>query len=81
MANINRPESPETGRTTFPGGKNNYSFRCADAGFTECSWQTQGSSPEEVLRNAEQHGREKHNLTSLDEKTRNLVRSKIRQAA
>ncbi len=81
MANINKPENPETGRTTVPGGKNNYSLRCSDVGFTGCNWQTQGSSPEEVLRNAEQHGREKHNLTSLDEKTRNLVRSKIRAAA
>lgn len=78
MANINRPESPETGRS---GSKGSYSLRCADVGFAGCTWQTQGSSPEEVLRNAEQHGREKHNLTSLDDKTRHLVRSKIRQAA
>jgi predicted small metal-binding protein len=78
MATSKQPERPETGRS---GSKGNYSFRCADVGFPGCTWQTQGSSPEEVLRNAEQHGRERHNLTSFDEKTRNMVRGKIRQAA
>jgi predicted small metal-binding protein len=33
------------------------------------------------LRNAEQHGRDQHNLTSIDEDTRNKVRSKITRAA
>src|SRR6185437_12310417 len=74
MANITQPDSSNK-------GKGNYSFRCADAGFTGCSWETKGSSPDEVLRNAEQHGREQHNLTSIDDETRDKVRSKIRQAA
>jgi predicted small metal-binding protein len=74
MANITQPD-----RTNK--SKGNYSFRCADAGFTGCSWETKGSSPDEVLRNAEQHGREQHNLTSIDDETRDKVRSKIRQAA
>ncbi|MGZ7091176.1 MAG: DUF1059 domain-containing protein [Candidatus Angelobacter sp.] len=30
---------------------------------------------------AEQHGREQHNLTSIDDATRDEVRSKIRHAA
>lgn len=59
----------------------NYTFRCADVGFKECPWQTRGSSEDEVLRNAEQHGREQHNLTSIDENMRNQVRSHIRRAA
>ncbi|MGZ4900961.1 MAG: DUF1059 domain-containing protein, partial [Candidatus Angelobacter sp.] len=56
-------------------------FRCADAGFTGCSWEAKGSSPDEVLRMAEKHGREQHNLTSIDDATRDKVRSKIRHAA
>jgi|GEM_PF-2897820 len=59
----------------------NYTFRCADAGFNDCSWETRGSSPEEVLRNVEQHGRQQHHLANIDEDTRNKVRSKIHQAA
>ena len=78
MPRSKQPERPETGRS---GSKANYTFRCADAGFSGCTWQTQGSSPEQVLHNAEQHGRERHNMTGFDEKTRHMVRSKIHQAA
>lgn len=77
MAAIRKgPQSTQTGI-----GQGNYRFRCADMGFTGCNWETRGSSAEEVLRNAEQHGREQHNLTSIDEDMRNKVRSKITQAA
>ncbi len=74
MANITQPDRTHK-------GKEDYSFRCADAGFTGCSWEAKGSSPDEVLRKAEQHGREQHNLTSIDDETRDKVRSKIRHAA
>jgi predicted small metal-binding protein len=75
------PQHPETGRTTQPQGGDNYTFKCSDVGFKSCNWATRGSSPEEVLRNAEQHGREAHNLTSIDDKTRDMVRSNIHRAA
>lgn len=81
MADIKRSDISEPGRSTGPGESEKYSFRCADAGFTECQWQTRASSEDEILRKAEQHGREQHNLSNIDDKTRNLVRSKIRQAA
>ncbi|HEV7519998.1 MAG TPA: DUF1059 domain-containing protein [Candidatus Angelobacter sp.] len=74
MATITKPD-----RTNQ--GNENYSFRCADAGFTGCSWEAKGSSPDDVLQKAEQHGREQHNLTSINDQTRDMVRSKIRQAA
>jgi predicted small metal-binding protein len=70
------PQSTQSG-----AGRGEYQFRCADVGFTGCNWETRGSSPEEVLRNAEQHGREQHQLTNIDEDTRNKVRSKITRAA
>jgi predicted small metal-binding protein len=77
MSDIRKdPQSAQTGNKS-----GNYRFRCADAGFTGCNWETRGSSPDEVLRNAEQHGREQHNLSRIDEETRNKVRSKITQAA
>jgi predicted small metal-binding protein len=74
MANITQPDRTRK-------GNEKYSFRCADAGFTGCSWEAKGSSPEDVLKQAEQHGREQHNLTSIDDETRNMVRSKIHLAA
>jgi predicted small metal-binding protein len=80
MADLKRSDISEPGRG-LSGNKDDYSFRCSDAGFTECQWQTRASSEDEILRRAEQHGREQHNLTNIDDKTRNLVRSKIRHAA
>jgi predicted small metal-binding protein len=91
MANPNKPDQPGTGGTTnrpdqpkgaqsTTGGQQNYSFRCADMGHMDCSWETRGSSQDEVLRKAEQHGREKHNMSNMDENTRNQVRSHIRAA-
>jgi predicted small metal-binding protein len=74
MATITKPDSTNK-------GNDNYSFRCADAGFTGCSWEAKGSSPDEVLQKAEQHGREQHNLMSIDDQTRDKVRSKIHHAA
>ena len=81
MANPNKPEQPKGVQSSQSGTGETYRFRCADAGYKECPWETRGSSPEEVLRNAEQHGREQHHMTSMDENTRNQVRSKIRRAA
>jgi predicted small metal-binding protein len=69
------------GSSSRSSGQGDYSFRCSDAGYKECNWQTQGSSPDEVMRNVEQHGRQQHNLTNLDDETRNKVRSNIRSAA
>ena len=63
------------------GQQGDYHFRCSDVGFNECKWETRGNSPDEVLRNAEQHGRQQHNLTNIDDDTRNRVRSHIHKAA
>jgi len=79
MANPNKPEQPK-GVQSSQGGGQNYRFRCADAGYTDCPWETRGSSREEVMRNAEQHGREKHHMTNMDENTRNKVMSNIKAA-
>jgi predicted small metal-binding protein len=78
MAEIRKSPQKSTQSGT---GRGDYHFRCSDAGFTGCNWETRGSSPDEVLRNAEQHGREQHHLTNIDEQTRNKVRSKITRAA
>ena len=62
------------------GRKQNLKFRCAEIN-QGCSWETTGSSEDEVMRRVEQHGREKHNLQSLDSETRNRVRNSIRREA
>lgn len=81
MANPNNPAQPKGPQSSQSGTGETYRFRCADAGHKECPWETRGSTPDEVMRNAEQHGREKHNMTHMDENTRNQMRSKIQHAA
>jgi len=80
MANPNKPDQPKEPQSSHSQG-DTYKFRCADAGHKECQWETRGSSPDEVLRNVEQHGREKHNITSMDADARNKVMSNIQRAA
>jgi predicted small metal-binding protein len=69
------------GASQHGSGHQSYHFRCADAGFHDCPWETKGATPDEVLHKAEQHGREQHRLGHIDEDTRNKVRSKIHRAA
>jgi predicted small metal-binding protein len=81
--NLNQSSGQDATRKgpSSTGGSESYHLRCADVGYKECPWETRGSSPDEVLRNAEQHGRQQHNMTNIDEETRNKVRSHIRKAA
>jgi len=62
------------------GSKPNLKFRCADV-HQGCPWETSGSSEDEMMPRIEQHGREAHNLQTLDHETRNKVRRSIRRAA
>ena len=59
----------------------NYSFRCSDVGQKDCPWETKGSSEDEVLRNVEKHGREKHNISSFVGEARDRVRNAIKRVA
>ena len=62
-------------------GGDQRTFRCADAGFPDCRWEVSGRSEEELMPKIEQHGREKHGLSQLDDNTRNKVREAIRTRA
>lgn len=55
-------------------------FRCSDVGPKSCDWQTSGSSEDEILSKAEQHGRQAHNL-NIDDNTRRQVKSAIHREA
>lgn len=62
--------------------RENYSFRCSDAGFQSCTWQTTASSENELMKKVEQHGRETHNIQQLSPDQRRHIQSAIhRQAA
>jgi predicted small metal-binding protein len=63
------------------GSSGDLSLRCKDAGFQNCPWETRGSNEDEIMRNAERHGREQHNISNFDDDTRNKVRGAIRRQA
>ncbi len=63
------------------GSSGDLSLRCKDVGFQNCPWETSGSNEDEILRNAERHGREQHNISNFDDNTRNQVRGAIRRQA
>ncbi len=81
MAKINDPKNPETGNTSTHTNEKHYSFRCADVGLSECQWQTNGSTLEEIMQNVEEHGKNEHNLTEINEDLRNRIRQNVKQAA
>ena len=72
-------KGPSSERNTRQGNQR-FNFRCADVGAKDCTWQTSGNSESEILSQAEQHARQAHNMT-MDENTRNKVRSAIRPQA
>jgi predicted small metal-binding protein len=56
-------------------------FKCADMGHKECSWEVSGRSEEELMPQIERHGRERHGISNLDEDSKRRVRSNIRDKA
>ncbi len=56
------------------------SFRCADVGDKSCKWEARGRNEDDIMRQAEEHGRSAHNL-HMDDNLRNRVRGAIRKAA
>jgi predicted small metal-binding protein len=67
---------------TSPAGKG-LTFRCADAGNSDCRWETSGSTEDEIMHRAEEHGRRDHGMADWTEAMRNRVRDNIhrREAA
>jgi len=70
-----------TARRPGKEGGGNLSFRCADVGYGDCQFEARGNSEEEILQQAERHGREQHNVTEISEPLREKVRSSIRRSA
>jgi predicted small metal-binding protein len=60
----------------------NLRFRCADVGDKNCNWEARGRNEDDIMRQVEQHGREKHNIQNIDDNMRQRIRGAInRQAA
>lgn len=66
-----QPQHQSDGRT-----EGSHTFRCADAGNTDCRWEVSGRSAEELMPQIEQHGRHEHSGQKFD---RDQVLNAIRE--
>ncbi|MGE5113527.1 MAG: DUF1059 domain-containing protein [Acidobacteriaceae bacterium] len=64
-----------------PNARQGKQFHCADVGHMNCNWSVVGENEDEVMRKAEQHGREAHGISDVDEKTREKIRGAIHDRA
>jgi predicted small metal-binding protein len=53
------------------------SFRCADAGFADCRWETSMASTDQLWSDIEHHACNEHGMKSLDERTRGKIQDAI----
>ena len=53
-------------------------FACKDLGM-DCDWKCRATTDEEIIRQAEEHGRKEHGIQKLDEQLRNKIQAKIRE--
>jgi predicted small metal-binding protein len=60
-----------------------HTFRCADAGNTDCRWETSGRTEDEVMQKVVEHARNDHGMTDWSDAMHDRVRGAIhrRQAA
>jgi predicted small metal-binding protein len=78
--NPSRSQQASSEPSGFKPSREQKRFRCADLGHPECNWEATGRE-EELYPKIEQHGREKHNIRSFDQNTREQVRNAMRDVA
>ncbi len=54
-----------------------HTFRCADVGPANCTWETSGENEEEVMRRVEEHGKRDHGMKDWSAAMRDKVRDNI----
>jgi predicted small metal-binding protein len=52
-------------------------FKCRDVGV-DCDWQIKSNDENEILRKAEEHGRQAHGMKEISDEMKQKVRSSIR---
>lgn len=71
------------GASATPGAgvgdtRGQHSFRCADAGFSDCRWEASMSSSDQLWDEINRHAGSAHGVKSLDEKTKGKIQDAIR---
>lgn len=73
----------DPGATATPGAgvgdtRGQHSFRCADAGFADCRWETSMASSDQLWNEIARHASDEHGMKSLDERTRGKIQDALR---
>ena len=82
QADLSRRTSASARSMNSSHGKE-HTFRCADAGNTDCRWETSGRTEDEVMQKVVEHARNDHGMTDWSDAMHDRVRGAIhrRQAA
>ena len=71
------------GASATPGAgvgdtRGQHSFRCADAGFSDCRWEASMASSDQLWDEIHRHASGIHGMKTLDEQTRGRIQDVIR---
>ena len=55
-----------------------HTFRCSDAGHSDCDWETAGDTQDEIMQKVVEHARDAHGMTDWSDALRDRVRDSIR---
>lgn len=83
QADLSRRTSASARSMNTSHGAIHHTFRCANAGNTDCRWETSGKTEEEVMQKVVEHARIDHGMTDWTDAMHHRVRDAIhrRQAA
>lgn len=70
------------GASATPGAgvgdtRGQHSFRCADAGFSDCRWEASMASSDQLWNEINRHAGNAHGMKTLDEQTRGRIQDAI----
>lgn len=77
QADLSRRTSASAHSMNSSQGGAAHTFRCADAGNTDCQWETSGKTEEEVMEQVVQHAKYDHGMTDWTDAMHNRVREAI----
>lgn len=80
-SNLMENQSRQDALRDDPNNREGKEFHCADVGPTSCNWSVVAQTDEEIVSKAEQHGREAHGMTNIDDNTRGKIRGAIHNKA
>lgn len=83
QADLSRRTSASTHSMNTSQGGTAHTYRCADAGNSDCRWETQGDTEDAVMQKVVEHQRDAHGLSDWTDALRSRVRGSIhrREAA